>query len=100
MVASLLGYGGHLGEVEIRGLLSPVETRLHINLLALQPIHLVWNTFLLSGAGFHRQHHRHMVLQQAGRTGVLGPVPRGAAPLELAGASGCLPGCEPPSRIF
>ena len=34
--ASLLGWGGHQGEVEIRVLWSPAETLLHINLLALK----------------------------------------------------------------
>ena len=33
--ALLLGWGGHLGEVEIRGLWSPAESQLHINLLEL-----------------------------------------------------------------
>ena len=46
--ASLLGLGGHLGEVEIRGLWSPAEARLHINLLELRAINLAWKTFLSS----------------------------------------------------
>ena len=35
--ASLLGWEGHLGEVEIRGLWSLAETLLHINLLDCGP---------------------------------------------------------------
>ena len=44
--ASLLGWGGHLGEVEIRGLWSLAETRLHMNLLALWAIHLLLKAIL------------------------------------------------------
>ncbi|KAJ1093251.1 hypothetical protein NDU88_006356 [Pleurodeles waltl] len=44
--ASLLGWGCHLGEVEIRGHWSPAESGLHINLLALRAIWLALKAFL------------------------------------------------------
>ncbi|KAJ1202911.1 hypothetical protein NDU88_006706 [Pleurodeles waltl] len=44
--ASLLGWGGHLGEVEIRSHWSPVESGLHINLLELRVIRLALKAFL------------------------------------------------------
>ena len=48
MDASLLGWGGHLGEVEIRELWSPAKTHFHINVLELWVIHLKQKAFLLS----------------------------------------------------
>ncbi|KAJ1198714.1 hypothetical protein NDU88_002553 [Pleurodeles waltl] len=44
--ASLLGWGGHLGEVEIRGHWFPAESGLHINLLELRAIRLALKAFL------------------------------------------------------
>ena len=49
--APLLGWDGHQGEVEIRGLWSPAETVLHINLLDLRVIHLALKAFLPSIKG-------------------------------------------------
>ena len=49
--ASLLGWVGHLGEVEIRGLWSPAESPLHINILELRAIRLALKAFLLSLRG-------------------------------------------------
>ena len=43
--------GGKLGEVEIRGLWSPVEALLHINLLELRAIRLALKAFLPSIKG-------------------------------------------------
>ena len=87
---SLMGSGGHLGEVEFRGLWSPAETRLHINLLELQVIRLAVKAFHQGEAdsGPHRQNHHHLVLQKAGWGGILGSVPGGPAHLELSESSG------------
>ena len=49
--ASLLGWGGHLEEAEIRGLWSPAESQLHINLLELRAIRLALKAFLRSLQG-------------------------------------------------
>ncbi|KAJ1211174.1 hypothetical protein NDU88_006535 [Pleurodeles waltl] len=44
--ASLLGWGGHLGKAEIRGLWSPAESGLHSNLLEIRAIWLALKEFL------------------------------------------------------
>lgn len=49
--ASLLGWGGQLGEVELRGLWSQTEAKLHINLLVLCVIRLALKAFLPSLKG-------------------------------------------------
>ncbi|XP_078497067.1 uncharacterized protein LOC144753171 [Lissotriton helveticus] len=49
--ASLQGWGGHMGDAEIRGLWSPAEARLHINLLELRAIRLALKAFLPSVRG-------------------------------------------------
>ena len=46
--ASLLGWGGHLGKVEIRSIWSLMEAQHHINLLELLAIRLVLEAFLPS----------------------------------------------------
>ena len=49
--ALLLGWGGHRREAEIRGLWSPAESLLHINLLELRVIRLALKAFLPSLRG-------------------------------------------------
>ncbi|XP_078520251.1 uncharacterized protein LOC144785006 [Lissotriton helveticus] len=49
--ASTLGWGAHLGDLEIKGLWSPEERLLHINLLELRVIRLALKAFLPSLRG-------------------------------------------------
>lgn len=49
--ASILRWGGHLVEVEISGIWSAAESRLHINFLDLKAIRLTLNAFLPSIKG-------------------------------------------------
>ncbi|KAJ1125086.1 hypothetical protein NDU88_003524 [Pleurodeles waltl] len=49
--ASTLGWGAHLGDLEIKGLWSPVEQMFHINLLELRAIRLALKAFLPSLRG-------------------------------------------------
>ncbi|KAJ1196926.1 hypothetical protein NDU88_000789 [Pleurodeles waltl] len=49
--ASTLGWGAHLGDLEVKGLWSPVEQRFHINLLELQAVRLALKAFLPSICG-------------------------------------------------
>ncbi|KAJ1176911.1 hypothetical protein NDU88_002178 [Pleurodeles waltl] len=49
--ASTLGWGAHLGDLEIKGLWSPAEQMLHINLLELRAVRLALKAFLPSLRG-------------------------------------------------
>ncbi|KAJ1184897.1 hypothetical protein NDU88_001694 [Pleurodeles waltl] len=49
--ASTLGWGAHLGDLEVKGHWSPGEQRLHINLLELRAIRLALKAFLPSLRG-------------------------------------------------
>ncbi|KAJ1204843.1 hypothetical protein NDU88_000281 [Pleurodeles waltl] len=53
-----------------------------------------------SSAGVHRQHYRHVVLQQTRRSGVVDPLLRGSSPLDLAGTSGHFPGGSIPGGLL
>ena len=95
--ASLLGWGGYMGEVEIRGL--------HSNLLQFRTICLVLKAFLPSIKGMLAQVLMYTTTDmwycnKQGGGGVLGPVRAGSLPLELTGATGHFPGHEPPCMIF
>ncbi|KAJ1086510.1 hypothetical protein NDU88_006626 [Pleurodeles waltl] len=48
---STLGWGAHLGDLEVKGLWSPVEQRFHINLLELREVRLALKAFLPSIRG-------------------------------------------------
>ncbi|KAJ1112426.1 hypothetical protein NDU88_000690 [Pleurodeles waltl] len=68
MDASTLGWGAHLGDLEIKGLWSPVEQTFHISLLELQVICLALKAFLPSRSvtsGLDGQHYSDVVHQQA-----------------------------------
>ena len=52
-----------------------------------------------AGTGPFRQYHRHAVLQQAGRSGIVVPVSRDSPPLEVVESPGHISGCEPPGGI-
>ncbi|KAJ1165465.1 hypothetical protein NDU88_005893 [Pleurodeles waltl] len=49
--ASTLGWGAHLGGLEVKGLWTPVEQRFHINLLELRAVRLALKAFLPSIRG-------------------------------------------------
>ncbi|KAJ1094268.1 hypothetical protein NDU88_007346 [Pleurodeles waltl] len=53
--ASTLGWGVHLGDLEIKGLWSPVERMFHINLLKLRAVRLAHKAFLPSLRGLSVQ---------------------------------------------
>lgn len=48
---SILGWGTHLGDLEVKGLWSPEERLLQINIFELQVIHLSLKVFLPSLRG-------------------------------------------------
>ncbi|KAJ1117822.1 hypothetical protein NDU88_006018 [Pleurodeles waltl] len=98
--ASLLRWGGHMGEAEIRGLCSPANSGLHINLLELCAIRLALKAFLLSlslSKGKQCNCSRTTPPPCGTATnkeewGVMDSLSRSPLSLDLAGTSGHFPG--------
>ena len=99
--ASLLGWGGPLDVMEIRGMWALAEVERHIHLLELRVIRLALKAFLSSSKVRMVQvlMDKTTAMWYCKKQGGWSHVPGGTAPLDVDGMPGDFPGSTSPARI-